>query len=151
MSFGFGFGFAFYSSKNWREIFKLIIKCNKCNGVISFENHLNTVLIDSNNTKDFTPLLPRPGLGRKFESPMFGCFRLRRTLMITPETILPFIWETKTKQTKRNSLFSKNRGSSRGTSFPLQQKSLENEVASRGLREPSLDSRPYDRSGQAFN
>ena len=37
------------------------------------------------------------------------------------------------------------------TSFPLQQKSLENEVASRGLREPSLDSRPYDRSGQAFN
>lgn len=58
---------------------------------------------------------------------------------------------TETKQIKRNSLFSKNRGSSRGTSLPLQQKSLENEVASRGLRESSLDSRLYPRSGQAFN
>ena len=44
------------------------------NGVISFKNHLNTALMGSNKTKYFKPLLPRPGLGRKFESPMFGCF-----------------------------------------------------------------------------
>ena len=146
-----GFGFAFYSTKNWREIFKPITSCSNPNGVISFENHLKTALIDSNNTKDFKPLLPRPGLGRKFESPMFGCFLERQTLMWTPQTIKPFIWETKTTINKENSLFSKNRAANRATSFPPQRKSPENEVASRGLRESSLDSQLYPSSTQKFN
>ena len=45
-----GFGFDSHWLKNWRDSFKPITKCNNRNHVITFDDHLKTALINTNET-----------------------------------------------------------------------------------------------------